>query len=280
MFGGLNWRPDLQAPLKVRRASSVAEGEYLLAVEGKPITAAQNVYEAFQNLADTHGEHHCRTASRWTGLAHAAGEAGRRASGSCATSTGWKGNIRKVDAATNGRVAYVHVPDTSVDGHAYFKRYFFPQSHKQALILDERNNGGGYVADYFMDILRNRPVIQWATRYGKDLQTPRAAIFGPKVMISNEGAGSGGDLLPWMFRKAQLGPIVGTRTWGGLVGNLDIHPLMDGAHDHGAEHRRLDAGRRLGHRERRRAAGHRSRRDRRRRCSPDAIRSSRRRSRS
>ena len=72
-------------------------------------------------------------------------------------------------------------------------------------------------------------MIQWATRYGKDLQTPRAAIFGPKVMISNEGAGSGGDLLPWMFRKAQLGPIIGTRTWGGLVGNLDIHPLMDGA---------------------------------------------------
>ena len=134
-----------------------------------------------------------------------------------------EGNIRKVDAATGGRVAYVHVPDTSVAGHASFKRYFFPQSHKQALILDERNNGGGFVADYYIDILRKRPVIQWATRYGKDLRTPRAAIYGPKVMISNEGAGSGGDLLPWMFRKAQLGPIVGTRTWGGLVGNLEIH---------------------------------------------------------
>jgi tricorn protease len=79
-----------------------------------------------------------------------------------------------------------------------------------------------------MDIMRKQPVIRWATRYGKDLRTPRAAIYGPKVMISNEGAGSGGDLLPWMFRKFKLGTIVGTRTWGGLVGNLEIHTLMDG----------------------------------------------------
>jgi tricorn protease len=76
--------------------------------------------------------------------------------------------------------------------------------------------------------MRKQPVLRWATRYGKDLRTPRATIYGPKVMIINEGAGSGGDLLPWMFRKAQLGPIVGTRTWGGLVGNLEIHTLMDG----------------------------------------------------
>jgi tricorn protease len=122
----------------------------------------------------------------------------------------------------------VHVPDTSAAGHASFKRYFFPQTHKKALILDDRNNGGGFVADYYIDTLRKQPVIRWATRYGKDLRTPRATIDGPKVMIINEGAGSGGDLLPWMFRKFQLGPIVGTRTWGGLVGNLEIHTLMDG----------------------------------------------------
>jgi tricorn protease len=123
----------------------------------------------------------------------------------------------------------VHVPDTSLAGRDSFKRYFFPQSHKQALILDERDNGGGYYADYYVDVLRRRPMIRWATRYGKDLQSPRGAIFGPKVLIANEGAGSGGDLLPWMFRKEGLGTIVGKRTWGGLVGNLNIHRLMDGA---------------------------------------------------
>jgi tricorn protease len=84
------------------------------------------------------------------------------------------------------------------------------------------------MADYYIDTLRRQPVIDWATRYGEDLVGPRGAIFGPKVLIINEGAGSGGDLFPWMFRKFHLGPLVGMRTWGGLVGNLEIHTLMDG----------------------------------------------------
>lgn len=227
VFGGLNWRPDMPAPLKTP-GMSVADGEYLIAVEGRPVLASQNVYAAFQDLADRTvsivvGPNPDGRDSRTIQVTPVANDRQLRY-------VDWvEGNLRKVDEATGGRVAYVHVPDTSVAGHASFKRYFFPQSHKQALILDERNNGGGYFADYYMDILRNRPVIQWATRYGKDLRAPRAAISGPKVMISNEGAGSGGDLLAWMFRKERLGPIVGTRTWGGLVGNLDIHALMDGA---------------------------------------------------
>ena len=227
VFGALNWRPDLRSPLKTA-GSSVDAGEYLLAVDGRPLLASQNLYAAFQGLADrpvniTVGPNPDGTGSRTIEVTPVASDRQLRY-------VDWvEGNLRKVDAATDGRVAYVHVPDTSVNGHAAFKRYFYPQSHKDALILDERNNGGGYYADYYMDILRNRPMIRWATRYGNDLQAPRAAIFGPKVMISNQGAGSGGDLLPWMFRKEKLGTIVGTRTWGGLVGNLDIHRLMDGA---------------------------------------------------
>jgi len=226
VYGGLDWRPDLRAPLRAP-GIAVADGEYLLAVDGKPLTAERNVYSAFENTIEKSVEI----------------SVGPRADGQGARTlkvvpignerqlryVDWvEGNIRKVDAATGGRVAYVHVPDTSIAGHAAFKRYFFPQSQKEALILDDRNNGGGFVADYYIDILRKQPVVRWATRYGKDLRTPRGAIYGPKVMIINEGAGSGGDLLPWMFRKAQLGPIVGTRTWGGLVGNLEIHTLMDG----------------------------------------------------
>jgi tricorn protease len=227
VYGGINWRPEVRAPLRAPGVS-VAAGEYLLAVDGKPITAAQNAYAALENTVDrptdiSVGPRTDGKGARTLRVVPIASETELRYHD-------WvESNIRKVDAATQGRVAYVHVPDTSVDGHAQFKRYFFPQSHKEALILDERDNGGGFVADYFIDIMRRQPVIEWAMRQGQDLVTPRAAIFGPKVMLSNEGAGSGGDLLPWMFRKFQLGPIVGTRTWGGLVGNLNIFPLMDGS---------------------------------------------------
>jgi len=94
--------------------------------------------------------------------------------------------------------------------------------------VDERHNGGGSVADYYIDILRRPVVSHWAMRYGADLKTPIAGIHGPKVMLIDETAGSGGDLLPWMFRKFELGPLVGKRTWGGLVGILGFPVLMDG----------------------------------------------------
>lgn len=226
VYGGLDWRPGLRAPLRAP-GISVADGEYLLAVDGKQLTTERNVYSAFENMVEksvqiTVGPRADGQGARTLDVVPIGNERELRY-------IDWvESNIRKVDAATGGRVAYVHVPDTSVAGHASFKRYFFPQSHKEALIVDERNNGGGFVADYIIDILRKQPVIRWATRYGQDLRTPRAAINGPKVMIINEGAGSGGDLLPWMFRKFQLGQIVGTRTWGGLVGNLEIHTLLDG----------------------------------------------------
>jgi tricorn protease len=227
VYGGLNWRAALRAPLRAP-GIAVADGEYLLAVDGKPLTSDRNVYSAFENMVEksveiTVGPRADGQGARTLKVVPIASERELRY-------VDWvEGNIRKVDAATGGRVAYVHVPDTSLAGHAAFKRYFFPQSQKEALILDDRDNGGGFVADYYIDILRRQqPVIRWATRYGKDLRTPRAAIYGPKVMIANEGAGSGGDLLPWMFRKLKIGPIVGTRTWGGLVGNLEIHTLMDG----------------------------------------------------
>ena len=120
------------------------------------------------------------------------------------------------------------MPNTSTQGHTYFKRYFYPQAWKDAIIVDERFNGGGQVADYYIDHLRKPFVSYWAMRYGADLKTPSAAIQGPKVMIIDETAGSGGDLLPWMFRKFKLGTLVGKRTWGGLVGTLGFPQLMDG----------------------------------------------------
>lgn len=125
-------------------------------------------------------------------------------------------------------MAYVYVPNTAGLGHAYFKRYFFPQVGADAIIVDERFNGGGQVADYYIDLLRRPLISYWAMRHGDVLQTPGAAIPGPKVMIIDETAGSGGDMLPWMFRKLGLGKLVGRRTWGGLVGILGFPVLMDG----------------------------------------------------
>jgi tricorn protease len=138
-----------------------------------------------------------------------------------------EGNLAKVNAATGGRVAYIYVPNTSQLGHSYFKRYFFPQSYKEAVIVDERFNAGGSLADYYIDILRRPLIAYWAMRYGDDMKTP-ASIQGPRAMIIDETAGSGGDLLPWMFHKFGMGPLIGQATWGGLVGTLGFPILMDG----------------------------------------------------
>jgi tricorn protease len=226
VYGGLNWNPQLRSPL-TEPGVSVREGEYLLAVRGQDVKPPTNVYSFFENTANriveiTVGPNPDGTGSRTVSVVPIANEGALR-------NRDWvEGNLRKVDKATNGRVAYVYVPNTAAQGHEYFKRYFFPQTHKDAIIVDERFNGGGQVADYYIDLLRRPHISYWAMRYGADLKTPTASIQGPKVMIVDETAGSGGDLLPWMFRKFQLGPLVGQRTWGGLVGTLGFPTLMDG----------------------------------------------------
>src|SRR5207237_9115286 len=127
-------------------------------------------------------------------------------------------NRRKVDQLSGGKLAYVYVPDTSGPGYTSFNRYFFAQTNKEGAVIDERYNGGGALADYIVDYL-NRPLLNLiAFRQGRDETAPGGAIFGPKAMIINEYAGSGGDALPWYFRKMKTGPIIGKRTWGGLVG--------------------------------------------------------------
>jgi tricorn protease len=137
-------------------------------------------------------------------------------------------NRRKVDELSNGRLAYVYIPDTAADGFANFNRYYFSQVGKLGAVLDERFNHGGQIADYIIENLQRAPQMANASREGADVVEPAQAIFGPKVMIINQMSGSGGDALPWLFRKAGLGPLVGTRTWGGLVGISGYPRLMDG----------------------------------------------------
>jgi tricorn protease len=226
VFGGLNWTPNLRSPL-TEPGIDVKAGEYLLAVEGKPLRYPEDLYERFERTAGriveiTVGPNSDGKGSRTVKVVPIEDERPLR-------NRDWvEGNLRHVTEATHGRVAYVYVPNTAEAGHTYFKRYFFPQADREAIIVDERHNGGGSVADYYIDILRRPVVGYWAMRYGADLKTPIAGIHGPKVMLADETAGSGGDLLPWMFRKFQLGPIIGKRTWGGLVGILGYPELMDG----------------------------------------------------
>jgi tricorn protease len=226
IYGGLNWNPELRSPL-TEPGVDVRAGEYLLAVNGQDLGPPTNLYSAFENTSGKIveikvGPNPDGTGARTVSVVPIASESALR-------NRDWvEGNLKKVNDATGGRVAYVYVPNTSTLGHTYFKRYFYPQANKDAIIVDERFNGGGSVADYYIDILRRPLGAYWNMRYGGDLKTPTASIQGPKVMIIDETAGSGGDLLPWMWRKFKMGPLVGKRTWGGLVGTLGFPVLMDG----------------------------------------------------
>jgi tricorn protease len=136
-------------------------------------------------------------------------------------------NRRKVDEASSGRVGYVYLTDTGAEGLAAFDRYFFAQADREAVIIDERDNGGGAFADYFISRLSQQVVAQRTAREGLDGTHPYSVIRGPKVMIINEGSASGGDMLAYLFKKAGLGPLIGTRTHGYVMGPFVLN-LIDG----------------------------------------------------
>lgn len=226
VFGGLNWNGDLRAPL-TEPGVRVQAGEFIFSVNGTELKSTDNIYRLLENTAGKIVE--MKVGSKVDGTDARTVSVVPIANESALRNRDWiERNLKRVHEATNGRVAYVYVPNTTTAGHEYFKRYFFPQTDKQAIIIDERFNGGGQVADYYIDHLMRPYVSHWATRYGKDFITPTGAILGPKVMLIDETAGSGGDLLPFMFRNLKVGTLVGKRTWGGLVGILGFPVLMDG----------------------------------------------------
>ncbi|MFI5176886.1 MAG: PDZ domain-containing protein, partial [Terriglobia bacterium] len=168
VYGGLNWNPELRSPL-TEPGVDVKAGEYLLAVQGRDLRPPTDLYSQFENTSGkiieiTVGPNAEGRGARTVSVVPIANEGALR-------NRDWvEGNLKKVEEATGGRVAYVYVPNTSTLGHTYFKRYFFPQSHKDAIIVDERFNGGGQVADYYIDILRRPLSAYWAMRYGADLK--------------------------------------------------------------------------------------------------------------
>ncbi|MGO8793167.1 MAG: PDZ domain-containing protein [Terriglobia bacterium] len=228
VYDGENWNPKLRAPL-TQPGVDVKESEYLLAVNGREVHATDNVYSFFLETADQQtvlkvGPNADGTGSREVTAVPVDSEDGLR-------NLAWiEGNRRKVDEMTGGKVAYVYLPDTFVNGYTNFNRYYFAQVGKEAAVIDERFNHGGFLADFIVDYLRRPLLNKVMTREGKDQWEPAGAIYGPKVMIVNQFAGSGGDALPWYFRKLSIGPIVGERTWGGLIGIGGYPPLLDGGH--------------------------------------------------
>jgi len=226
IYNGENWNPELRAPL-TQPGVNVRAGEYLLAVNGREVRSTDNVYSFFEGTANKSvvirvGTDPNMANSREVIVVPVESEAGLR-------NLAWiEDNRRKVDQMSGGRLAYVYLPDTAGGGYTNFNRYYFAQINKEGAVIDERFNGGGAAADYIIDYMRRPLMNYWATREGKTFTTPVGSIFGPKAMIINEFAGSGGDALPWYFRKAGIGPLIGKRTWGGLVGIYDYPQLIDG----------------------------------------------------
>ncbi|HEY0405077.1 MAG TPA: PDZ domain-containing protein [Pyrinomonadaceae bacterium] len=227
IYRGDNSHPLLMSPL-TQPGVNVREGEYLISVDGKEITADENLYSYFQGKARRPaqikvGSKPDGSDARTVTVVPLLGENTLR-------SFAWtEQNRRRVEELSGGKLAYIYLPNTGTPGYQAFNRDYYGQLDKQGLIIDERFNSGGAPADYFIDVLRRAPLSYYAFREGDDLPFPANAMPGPRVMIINEFAGSGGDTLPWMFRQAGLGTLVGQRTYGaGIGGYLSLPELLDG----------------------------------------------------
>src|SRR5580698_6396306 len=226
IYPGENWNDDTRSPL-TEPGLKVKAGDYLISVNGQEARATQDVYSYFQDIAGKLVTLKINSKPSMDG----AWEITVKPIGTETTLRylDWvESNRRKVAEATGGRVGYMHVPDTSIPGIIEFDKALTGQLDKDGMIVDERFNAGGQIPDFYTEKLKRSLLAVISTRDGKDVPYPPVAIYGPKVMLVNELSGSGGDLFPWLFRFEKIGPIVGTRTWGGLVGINRGAPLRDG----------------------------------------------------
>ena len=227
MYGGLNWNPELRSPL-TEPGVNVRAGEYLLAVDGRDVKPPANLYGFFENTSGKITEITVGRESRRLGLPHRRRRADRdrdRASqprlGRGQHPQGQRGDERPRRVRVRAEHGDARATPTS-------SATSIPRPTRTPSSSTSATTAAGSLADYYIDVLQKPLIAYWAMRYGADMKTPSASIQGPKVMIIDENAGSGGDLLPWMWRKFKVGPIIGQRTWGGLVGILGFPVLMDG----------------------------------------------------
>jgi len=223
---GDRWNPFLVAPLAAAGVN-VAAGDYILAINGHPLDAGINIYSLLENTVDKQVS---LTVSR-SGTMEAARTVTVIPTGSEVGLRQWdwvQHNQEYVERKSGGKVAYVYLPDTADNGYAFFNRMFFAQGDRDALLIDDRRNGGGQAANYVLEVLSRKYLSGWKDRDGLVFNTPAGAIYGPKVMLIDQDAGSGGDYLPFSFRALGLGKLVGTRTWGGLIGIAANPSLIDG----------------------------------------------------
>ncbi len=228
IYTGESWNPELKSPLR-EPGLGVKEGDYLLEVNGAAVSSSENMFKYFEGTANRQTKIRVNSkpsaeGSRLINVVPVENENQLR-------SVNWvEGNRKKVDELSGGKIAYVYVPNTGNPGYTSFNRYYFSQQDKKGAVIDERNNGGGSAADYMVDIMARNLHGYFNSKASdhRPFLTPNAGIFGPKVMLINERAGSGGDLLPYLFNKMKIGPLVGTKTWGGLVGTWDTPLFIDG----------------------------------------------------
>ncbi|MCB1552806.1 MAG: PD40 domain-containing protein [Xanthomonadales bacterium] len=226
VYSGERWNPFLRGPLAMP-GQQAREGEYLLAVGGRPLTARDNLFERLQNtigeqLSLRVGPNADGSGARDIVVTPIADERAFRL-------WSWiEANRRWVDQQSGGKVGYIYLPNTADAGYTFFNRMFFSQIDKQALIIDERSNSGGQAANYIVEMLSRRHLSGWMDRDGLPYNTPAGALHGPKLMMIDQDAGSGGDYLPYAFRELGIGTLLGTRTWGGLIGISANPNLVDG----------------------------------------------------
>ncbi|WP_420576533.1 S41 family peptidase [Ekhidna sp.] len=223
---GAPWDAEVVSPLDAPGVN-INVGDYILAVNGVPVDITKDPNMAFQGMAGETVELTLNNTPSLSGSRTQLVETLN--SESRLRHLEWIENNRKlVDEKTNGRVGYVYVRSTGIDGQNELIRQFTAQYHKDGLIIDERFNSGGQIPDRFIEMLDRKPLAFWAVRDGDTWQWPPVANFGPKAMLINGWSGSGGDAFPDYFRKAGLGPLIGTRTWGGLIGISGAPSLIDG----------------------------------------------------
>ncbi len=223
---GAPWDNEVRSPLEASGINA-EEGDYILAVNGIPLDVTKDPWAAFEGLAGKTVELTVNSKPQLEGSHKLVVETLKDETR--LRNLAWiEANRKYVDEATDGQIGYIYVPDTGVQGQTELERQFNAQYNKKGLIVDERFNNGGQIPDRFIELLNRKPLAFFAVRDGVNWQWPPVANFGPKVMLINGWSGSGGDAFPDFFRKAGLGPLIGTRTWGGLIGISGAPGLIDG----------------------------------------------------